>query len=71
MVVQCEAKRIHRKTVYRLHCCECHEYVGDIDKDELQHLMTGKYGRVVCWRCEDRWIQLFGFSPNDEGSIVQ
>jgi hypothetical protein len=71
MIVQCDAFRENRKTKYRLFCSECHRYVGDIDKQELQHLMTGVYGKVICFSCEARWVQLFGFGPNGPEVVVE
>lgn len=71
MVVNAEGCRIGRQLFYNLYCRECGKFVGRIDARELQSLMTGVYGRVICFDCEERWVTLFGMSPNEEGTIVQ
>lgn len=71
MIVQCDGFRLSRRTLYRLYCSECHRYIGDIDARELQGLMTGIYGKVICFRCEERWIDLFGFGPNGPEVVVE
>lgn len=71
MIVLADGQRVASRIVYRLHCTECKRYVGDIDSKELQHIMSGQYGRVVCFDCEARWVELFGFSPNGPEVITQ
>jgi RNase P subunit RPR2 len=71
MVVQCDGFRLNRRTMYRVYCSECHRYLGDISSQELQHLMTGQYGKVICFDCEARWVELFGFGPNGPEVVVE
>lgn len=69
MIVQAEAQRVGARVVYRLYCEECHGYIGDISARELQALMSGVYGKCICFTCEDGWIKLFGISPCGDGVV--
>jgi len=71
MIVNAEGHREGKRVFYNLYCRECGGFVCRIDYKELVGLMTVVYGRVICFSCEQRWIDLFRMSPNEEGGIVQ
>ena len=56
MLVQCAISEIGESTEPRravAYCCRCHKEVGYLDPDELQAMMSGRYGDIICFQCED------------------
>jgi hypothetical protein len=43
-------------------CTKCGKTVGPLSLDELQAMMSGKYGDVLCFDCEDFPPQPFGLA---------
>lgn len=35
------------------YCSRCHREVGRLDLEELRAMMSGRYGDVICFECED------------------
>lgn len=41
-------------------CSKCKKEIGPVTLDELQGMMSGKYGDAICFECEDWPPQPFG-----------
>lgn len=54
MLVYAQQFTLDDRTVY-VTCCErCSAIVGELDKGEIQAVSTGKYGKVLCFDCEQK-----------------
>ena len=56
MLVQMTFSEVMARTqMYQGHalCSKCGTPVGPLSRDELQAMMSGKYGDVLCFSCED------------------
>ena len=56
MLVQMTFSEVMARTqLYQGHalCSKCGDPVGPLGLDELQAMMSGKYGDVLCFNCED------------------
>lgn len=54
MVVYGEYREEGNRIIMAVPCERCGSIVGDLDVDEVVALMTGKYGKVLCFDCEER-----------------
>lgn len=53
-IVYCEARVEGDRIVYTATCVRCSSVIGDLDKGELMAMVSGEYGSVLCFDCEER-----------------
>jgi hypothetical protein len=53
MLVYAQQFTLDDRVVYMTSCERCGAVIGELDAGEVAGLATGRYGKVLCYECED------------------